>query len=426
MPLKVADTASSGPAASRAGHRAGALIVAWIGAALFAAALLYFAYFFLVELSRPVMVPPESVAGHALINVALFSAFALHHSIAARLGVKARLARVVPRYLERSLYVWIASLLFLAVCLLWQPLPGAAWHVTGLGRWMLHAVQLAGLVLTLRSAARLDVLDLAGVRQAADGAEKLATDDADSSAADDADHSAADDADHSAADDADYADRVFGKAETRVPRTEPVHDSGSGNRQPRGSAVASAEPLPATPLTPTSSGLSVPSAALSSASSVSSAAELPVSCASSAAELPASSAAALSARSAALTSAPSAAELSAPSAAELSAPSAALPSVSASSAAALSASSAASSAAAAALEIRGPYRWVRHPIYLGWVLMVFGAPAITTGRLLFASVSTLYLIVAIPFEERSLAAEFGAAYKDYQRRVRWRLVRGIW
>ena len=78
------------------------------------------------------------------------------------------------------------------------------------------------------------------------------------------------------------------------------------------------------------------------------------------------------------------------------------------------------------LTVGGPYTWVRHPIYLGWVLLVFGAPAMTTGRLCFATVSTLYLIVAIPLEERSLTGEFGAAYARYRRQVRWRLLPGVW
>ena len=50
----------------------------------------------------------------------------------------------------------------------------------------------------------------------------------------------------------------------------------------------------------------------------------------------------------------------------------------------------------------------------------------TSGRLLFAVVSTAYLVVAIPIEERSLIAEFGQSYRDYQRQVRWRLVPGVW
>ena len=46
----------------------------------------------------------------------------------ARTGAKAWITRLVPPDLERSLYVWIASVLFLAVCWLWQPLPGVIWE----------------------------------------------------------------------------------------------------------------------------------------------------------------------------------------------------------------------------------------------------------------------------------------------------------
>src|SRR5262245_59181639 len=55
------------------------------------------------------------------VNVALFSAFALHHSLLARSGVKAWLTTRIPVALERTVYVWTASLLFAAVCLLWRP-----------------------------------------------------------------------------------------------------------------------------------------------------------------------------------------------------------------------------------------------------------------------------------------------------------------
>jgi protein-S-isoprenylcysteine O-methyltransferase Ste14 len=80
----------------------------------------------------------------------------------------------------------------------------------------------------------------------------------------------------------------------------------------------------------------------------------------------------------------------------------------------------------ATLETRGLYRVVRHPIYFGWVLFVAGAPLMTSTRLLFAVVSVLYLVVAIPFEERSLAENFGEQYRAYCRQVRWRMVPGIY
>jgi protein-S-isoprenylcysteine O-methyltransferase Ste14 len=80
----------------------------------------------------------------------------------------------------------------------------------------------------------------------------------------------------------------------------------------------------------------------------------------------------------------------------------------------------------AAFRVVGPYRWMRHPIYLGLMLIVFGVPEMTGTRLTFAIVSSAYLVIAIPFEERSLAAAFGETYREYQRRVRWRVLPGIW
>jgi protein-S-isoprenylcysteine O-methyltransferase Ste14 len=78
--------------------------------------------------------------------------------------------------------------------------------------------------------------------------------------------------------------------------------------------------------------------------------------------------------------------------------------------------------APAQFRVIGPYHRVRHPIYLGWVCLVFGAPHMTATRLAFAAISTAYLVAAIPFEERSLVGEFGEEYRAYQRRVRWRMI----
>ena len=75
---------------------------------------------------------------------------------------------------------------------------------------------------------------------------------------------------------------------------------------------------------------------------------------------------------------------------------------------------------------RGAYRYVRHPIYLGWVLLVWAASDMTTGRFAFAAISTAYLVIAVPFEERSLRRRFGPTYDDYRRQVRWRIVPGLY
>jgi protein-S-isoprenylcysteine O-methyltransferase Ste14 len=236
-------------------------VFAWAGGALFVVALAAGAWWFVVVLGR-VPAPGRPRPGVLLWNTALFVAFAAHHSAMARSGAKRWLARHLPPQLERTAYVWVASLLFLWVCLAWRPVPGAAWHFTHPALvWMARAAQVAGLLLTLLAARFLDALDLAGVREAT--------------------------------------------------HTEP-HPGG------------------------------VPPAGME------------------------------------------------------------------------------------AITARGPYGLVRHPIYLGWVLMVGATPNMTSGRLLFAVLSTAYIAIAIPWEERSLAEQFGGTYREYTRQVRWRLIPGLY
>jgi protein-S-isoprenylcysteine O-methyltransferase Ste14 len=74
------------------------------------------------------------------------------------------------------------------------------------------------------------------------------------------------------------------------------------------------------------------------------------------------------------------------------------------------------------LQVGGPYRFVRHPLYLGWMVAVFGSPHMTGDRLTFAVLTSLYLVIAIPWEERSLRAAFGEDYARYADEVRWRVV----
>ena len=226
-------------------------LFAWSGALLFLLSLLSFAVVYGWLLRIPA--PGDLAASwrDALANLILFTVFALHHSIMARTGAKTWLTRLVAPDMERSVYVWIASVLFLAVCWLWQPLPGMVWGLSGLAAWILTAIQLIGVVLTLRAARIVGVWELAGVTQP----------------------------DH----------------------TRPIE-----------------------------------------------------------------------------------------------------------------------------FRAAGPFAIVRHPIYLGWVLMVFATPVMTTSQLEFAIVSTGYLIAAIPFEEASLVAAFGDKYRTYQRQMKWRLIPGVW
>ena len=228
-------------------------LIAVAGGLLFAASLAYFAFQYVrgFDAEAP---SGASSARAGTIDLALFSLFALHHSLFARAGLKRLITRAVPVLLERSVYVWVASLIFIGTCAAWQPVPGIAWHFEGVGAALLRCLQLAGGVFTLVAARHLDVLELAGVRQALG-------------------------------------------------------------------------------LTPRR---------------------------------------------------------------------------------------------ASGLDDRGPYGVVRHPIYLAWLLLVWPAPLMNGTRLVFAIVSTAYLVVAVPYEERDLRRHFGAAYDKYTVKVRWRLIPGLW
>jgi protein-S-isoprenylcysteine O-methyltransferase Ste14 len=232
--------------------RAGAAI-AWLGGAAFVGSLGFCAWSYTRVFARAV--PSSdfvSTARAVLVNLVLFGAFALHHSIMARTGAKRWLEQRFDPALERSAYVWVSSLLLVLVCAAWRGVPGHVYTLDGAWRWIGWTIQLGGVWLAVRAAAVIDVFELAGIRQA------------------------------------------------RGDRRSPT------------------------------------------------------------------------------------------------------------------------------FKIIGPYHFVRHPIYLGWVLMMFGAPEMTATRFSFAAISTAYLMVAVPFEERSLVSAFGDAYRQYRDRVRWRIVPGVY
>jgi hypothetical protein len=133
------------------------------GLVFFVDALVYFAWRYMAVFGREAPGPIHTRA--IAIDMALFSLFALHHSVFARDMFRKRVTRMVGT-LERSTYVWIASALFVAVCAWWRPVAGAVWRIDQpAAAWSLRAAQLVAVWLTLRSALMIDFFELAGVRQ---------------------------------------------------------------------------------------------------------------------------------------------------------------------------------------------------------------------------------------------------------------------
>ena len=63
------------------------------------------------------------------------------------------------------------------------------------------------------------------------------------------------------------------------------------------------------------------------------------------------------------------------------------------------------------------YKAVRHPLYLGWIIAFWATPIMTVGHLLFAAAWTIYIFIAVGYEERDLVRLFGEKYRKYMEQV---------
>lgn len=71
------------------------------------------------------------------------------------------------------------------------------------------------------------------------------------------------------------------------------------------------------------------------------------------------------------------------------------------------------------MEMRTPlyYRFVRHPLYLGFLIALWATPEMSVGHLVLSGALTIYILIGIRYEERDLVAHFGTQYADYQKKV---------
>jgi protein-S-isoprenylcysteine O-methyltransferase Ste14 len=106
--------------------------------------------------------------GNAVLNGAVFLAWAILHSLLARPPGRRTLSRFVGPDLVRVGYVIVAGVTLSAVLLAWRPVSGELWHTTGASAWVLSALYLASIVALVLVTLRFDYLEFLGLRQLGD------------------------------------------------------------------------------------------------------------------------------------------------------------------------------------------------------------------------------------------------------------------
>lgn len=101
-----------------------------------------------------------------IVNLVLLSVFAVQHSVMARPAFKAAWTRLVPAYLERTLYVLLSSIALALIYAFWQPMPGVIWSVPeGAATYLVQGVFWLGWLIVLISTFLISHFDLFGLSQ---------------------------------------------------------------------------------------------------------------------------------------------------------------------------------------------------------------------------------------------------------------------
>lgn len=109
---------------------------------------------------------PGGLVPSLLINTALLAGFVLQHTLMARPAFKRWWTTIIPRPIERSTFVLLASATLGLIFWQWRPLPNVVWNVAGPAALALNAVALAGWAIVFIASFTISHMDLFGVRQA--------------------------------------------------------------------------------------------------------------------------------------------------------------------------------------------------------------------------------------------------------------------